>query len=44
MSNKPLEMTKQRTIIRLYTERVGLYAIAEMSCTFRNTVKKSVFK
>ena len=42
--NKPLPMNKLRTIIRLYTERVGLRAIAELSRTSRNTVKKYVNK
>lgn len=37
-------MNKLRTIIRLYTERVGLRAIAELSRTSRNTVKKYVNK
>ena len=44
MPNKPLPMNKLRTIIRLYTERVGLRAIAELSRTSRNTVKKYVNK
>ncbi len=44
MPNKSLPMNKLRTIIRLYTERVGLRAIAELSRTFRNTVKKYVNK
>lgn len=35
-------MNKLRTIIRLYTDRVGLRAIAEMARTSRNTVKKYV--
>lgn len=42
MPNTPLKMNKLRTIIRLYTERVGLRAIAEMARTSRNTVKKYV--
>lgn len=42
MPNKSLPMNKLRTIIRLYTERVGLRAIAELSRTSRNTVKKYV--
>lgn len=37
-------MNKLRTIIRLYTDRVGLRAISEMACTSRNTVKKYVNK
>ena len=44
MSNRPLKMNKLRTIIRLYTARVGLRAIAEMARTSRNTVKKYVTK
>lgn len=40
MPNKSLPMDKLRTIIRLYTERVGLRAIAELSRTSRNSVKK----
>ncbi len=44
MPNKPLPMNKLRTIIRLYTERVGLRAIAELYRTSRNTVKKYVNK
>ena len=44
MPNKSLPMNKLRTIIRLYTERVGLRAIAELSRTSRNTVKKYVNK
>lgn len=44
MPNKSVPMNKLRTIIRLYTERVGLRAIAEMSRTSRNTVKKYVNK
>ena len=44
MPNIPLKMNKLRTIIRLYTERVGLRAIAEMARTSRNTVKKYVNK
>lgn len=42
MPNKPLPMNKLRTIIRLYTDRVSLRAIAEMARTLRNTVKKYV--
>lgn len=42
MPNTPLKMNKLRTIIRLYTERVGLRAITEMARTSRNTVKKYV--
>lgn len=37
-------MDKLRTIIRLYTERVGLRAIAELSRTSCNSVKKYVNK
>lgn len=37
-------MNKLRTIIRLYTDRVGLRAIAELARTSRNTVKKYVTK
>ena len=44
MPNRPLKMNKLRTIIRLYTDRVGLRAIAEMARTSRNTVKKYVNK
>lgn len=44
MPNKSLPMNKLRTIIRLYTERVGLCAIAELSRTSRNSVKKYVNK
>lgn len=44
MPNRPLPMNKLRMIIRLYTERVGLRAIAEMARTSRNTVKKYVNK
>lgn len=44
MPNRPLKMNKLRTIIRLYTERVGLRAIAEMARTSRNTVKKYISK
>lgn len=44
MPNRPLKMNKLRTIIRLYTERVGLRTIAEMAHTSRNTVKKYVNK
>ena len=44
MPNKPLPMNKLRTIIRLYTDRVGLRAIAEMARASRNTVKKYVNK
>lgn len=44
MPNKFLPINKLRTIIRLYTERVGLRAIAEMARTSHNTVKKHVNK
>lgn len=44
MSNRPLKMHKLRTIIRLYTDRVGLRAISELARTSRNTVKKYVGK
>lgn len=44
MPNTPLKMNKLRTIIRLYTDRVGLRAIAELARTSRNTVKKYVGK
>lgn len=44
MPNKSLPMDKLRTIIRLYTERVGLRAIAELSRTSCNSVKKYVNK
>ena len=40
MPNKVIFMTRLRTIIRLYTNGVGLRAIALMSNTSRNTVKK----
>ena len=40
MPNKPLAINKLQTIIRLYTKRVGLRAIAEMARTSHNTVKK----
>lgn len=44
MPNTPLKMNKLRTIIRLYTDRVGLRAISELARTSRNTVKKYVTK
>lgn len=42
MSNNPIFMTKLRTIIRLYEDRVGLKTIAVMARTSRNTVKKYI--
>ena len=44
MPNTPLKMNKLRTIIRLYTDRVGLRAIAELARTSRNTAGKYVGK
>lgn len=42
MSNKPIIMTKLRTIIRLYEDGVGLKTIAVMARTSRNTIKKYI--
>lgn len=42
MSNNPIIMTKLRTIIRLYEDRVGLKTIAVMARISRNTVKKYI--
>lgn len=42
MSNKPIIMTKLRTVIRLYEDGVGLRSIAAMARTSRNTVKKYI--
>lgn len=42
MPNTPLKMNKLRTIIRLYTDRVGLRAILELARTSRNLVKRYV--
>ena len=44
MPNRPLKIHKLRTIIRLYTDRVGLRAISELARTSSNTVKKYVGK
>ena len=44
MPNKFIRMNKLRTIIRLYEERTGLKAIAALSRTSRNTVKKYIHK
>lgn len=42
MANNFIAMTKLRTIIRLYEERMGLKTIAVMARTSRNTVKKYI--
>ena len=42
MSNKPIIMTKLRTIIRLYEDGIGLKTISVMARTSRNTVKKYI--
>lgn len=42
MSNNPIVMTKLRTIIRLYEDRIGLKTIATLARTSRNTVKKYI--
>ena len=40
MPNTPITMSKLRTIIRLYEDRIGLKTISTMARTSRNTVKK----
>ena len=42
MPNKPITMTQLRTIIRLYTQGVGLRTIAGVSTCSRNTIKKYI--
>lgn len=42
MANNFITMTKLRTIIRLYEDRMGLKTIAVMARTSRNTVKKYI--
>ena len=42
MANNCITMTKLRTIIRLYEDRMGLKTIAVMARTSRNTVKKYI--
>lgn len=44
MSNTPITMSKLRTIIRLYEDRIGLKTISTMARTSRNTVKKYISK
>ena len=44
MPNTPITMSKLRTIIRLYEDRIGLKTISTMARTSRNTVKKYISK
>lgn len=44
MPNTPITMSKLRTIIRLYEDRIGLKTISTMARTSRNTVKKHISK
>ena len=44
MPNTPITMSKLRTIIRLYEDRMGLKTISTMARSSRNTVKKYIGK
>lgn len=44
MPNTPITMSKLRTIIRLYEDRIGLKTISTMARTSRNTVKNDISK
>lgn len=44
MPNTPITMSKLRTIIRLYEDRIGLKTISTMARRSRNTVKKYIGK
>lgn len=44
MLNIPITMSKLRTIIRLYEDRMGLKTVSTMARSSRNTVKKYIVK